>query len=112
MDDEEREEDGGEALTGEVLPAVVTFRDVAHRRADVVMVETGRGKAVPAPVGAPFEATIDAIAERANYGGDYRVFLNGSEVLSPAEIPLDVSGQPNIQAGQRIAITAYDKPGR
>jgi len=114
MEDEEREElreDEEEAVEGEVLPAISTFRDTSHRRPEVVMVETGRGMAVQAQVGVPFESTIDAIAERANYGGDYRVFINGSEILSPTEIPLDASGQPNIQAGQRIAITAYDKPG-
>ena len=107
MEDEEREE----ALEGEVLPAVVTFRDNAHRREGVVMVETGRNKAVPAPVGANLDDTIDQIAERANYGGDYRVFINGSEILNATEYPRDIDGNQVIQAGMRIAITAYDKPG-
>lgn len=110
MDDELDEE--REVLEGEMLPMIPTFRDSARRREGVVMVETGRNKAVPAPVGANLDDTIDQIAERANYGGDYRVFINGSEILSAEEYPRDMNGNQVIQAGMRIAISSYDKPGK
>ena len=72
---------------------------------DVVYVETGRGGAVPIPVGSPFRETIERLAEEAHYGGSYRVFLDGNELLEPEEAP------ESIEAGMRIHITTYDKVG-
>ena len=77
----------------------------ANPQGGVVSVETGRGNAVSVPVGAPFQSTIESIAEQANYGGYFRVFLNGSEILEPSEAP------QSIEEGMRIAIVAYDKVG-
>lgn len=70
-----------------------------------VPIENGRGTAVNVPVGADFAAEIDRIALEANYGGYYRVFLNGQEILEPSEAPA------KIEEGMRIAITSYDKVG-
>jgi hypothetical protein len=77
----------------------------AARSTEVVKVETGRGNVVDALVGAPFEATINRIADMANYGGYFKVFLNGSELVDPETAP------STIQAGMRIALTSYDKVG-
>lgn len=71
-----------------------------------VVVETGRGSSVRAAVGAPFAETIERIADQANYGGYFRVYLNGGEIVDPTNAP------PRIEAGMRIAITAYDKVGQ
>lgn len=77
----------------------------------VVMVETGRNNSVAVPVRqadgtpTPFGETVAAIAEEANYGGYYRVFLNGQELLLESDAP------DNIEEGQRIGITSYDKVG-
>ncbi len=99
----------GQAL---VIQTPVTFNQ-PERGGDTVMVElAGRSRAVPAPIGADFVETIRAIAQRANYGDDPRVFLNRVEILALEDIPLDPDGQRTIQAGQHIAITPYDKPGR
>lgn len=71
----------------------------------VVHVETGRGNAVDVPVGSPFIDTIYRIAEDVHYGGDFRVYLNGSLLLDEADAP------ETVEAGMRIALTPYDKPG-
>lgn len=70
-----------------------------------VFIETGRGQTAEVEVGAPFSATVERISEEANYGGYFRVFLNGREIVRPEEAP------PTIEADMRIAITAYDKVG-
>ena len=70
-----------------------------------IFVETGRGEAVQVTVGDPFFANVTEIADRANYGGYFRVFLNGEEIVDPEEAP------DTIDAGMRIAITSYDKVG-
>lgn len=70
-----------------------------------VFVETGRGQTEEVQVGAPFGPTIEHVAEDAHYGGYFRVFLNGEEILDPAEAPA------TIEAGMRIALTSYDKVG-
>ena len=44
-----------------------------------VHIETGRGQTA---VGQPFGSTIERIAEEAHYGGYFRVFLNGEEILN------------------------------
>ncbi len=70
-----------------------------------VFIDTGRGNAIPVNVGEPFAEAIERVADAANYGGYYRVFLQGREVADPAAAP------QMIAEGQRIAITAYDKVG-
>ncbi len=81
---------------GESLPVVQT---------EQVFIETGRGNAVPVTIGSPFVPTIADIANHANYGRNFRVFLNGSEILNPSEAP------EVIQANHRIVLTPYDKVG-
>jgi len=70
-----------------------------------VFVETGRGQAMAVDVGAPFKETIERLANEAHYGGYFRVFLNGDELIDPDEAP------DKVEAGMRIAITSYDKVG-
>ena len=70
-----------------------------------VNIETGRGQTAEVQVGAPFQETIERVADEAHYGGYFRVFLNGDELLDPNEAPTVV------EAGMRIAITSYDKVG-
>lgn len=77
----------------------------ATRPRGSVWVDVGRGDPVEVPVGIPFVETLDRLAEQAHYGGDYRVFLNGSEIIYIEEAPT------TIEAGMRLAITSYDKPG-
>lgn len=73
---------------------------------ETIPVKVGRGQTADVQVGAPFEETINGLAEDAHYGGYYRVFLNGEEILEPTEAP------ETIQLGMRIAITSYDKVGK
>lgn len=70
-----------------------------------VHIETGRGQTSEVPVGAPFQSTIERLAEEAHYGGYFRVFLNGDEILDPGEAP------GTIEAGMRIALCSFDKVG-
>jgi len=95
MEDEEEEE----AISRTLL------RAAASRPTGSVFVDVGRGDPVEVQVGAPFVETLDRLAEQAHYGGDYRVFLNGSEVLYIEEAPTTIG------TGMRLAITSYDKPG-
>ena len=94
----------GEEATGEEAPTADGF---AHGTdtTQPIFVETGRGEAVPVNAGDPFFATVSAIADRANYGGYFRVFLNGEEIVNPEEAP------DTIEPGMRIAVTSYDKVG-
>lgn len=98
MDDDERVE---EEITEE---EPVAFGNAA-RDGGSVYIETGRGQTTEVQVGAPFQETIDRVADEAHYGGYFRVFLNGEELLDPADSPA------TIEAGMRIAITSYDKVG-
>ena len=77
----------------------------AEHPQDVAYVETGRGQVAEVAVGVPFADTMEELAEQAHYGKYFRVFLNGEELVDPADAP-DV-----VQAGMRIAITSYDKVG-
>lgn len=77
----------------------------ANAEGGTVFVETGRGSSVEVNVGEDFVSTVDRIATQANYGGYYRVFLNGDELLDPSEAP------EKILPTHRIAITSYDKVG-
>ncbi len=92
MDEEDREEEAQPGWVGTT-------------EATQVMVETGRGNAVGVAVGAPFAATVENIAHQANYGGYFRVFLNGDELINPPD------ASKTIEAGMRIAVCSYDKVG-
>ena len=70
-----------------------------------IHIDIGRGHTVEVQVGAPFQETIERIADDAHYGGFFRVFLNGEEILEPTDAP------ETIQQGMRIALTSYDKVG-
>lgn len=70
-----------------------------------IYVETGRGQAVEVQPGSPFIPTVERIADEANYGGWFRVYLNGEEIVNPADSP------EVIEPGMRITITSYDKVG-
>ena len=105
LDDEEELEEGpeGEGRPGEEAPERGWAPEAPGR---TVHVETGRGVGVEVPVGSPFVETVERIAAEANYGGYFRVFLGGSELLERGVAP------ETIEEGQRITITAYDKVGR
>ena len=99
---DERVDEGG----GAVEEDVPTWGTGAPVDAVSVQVETGRGQAVPVAIGSPFLETVERIADDASYGGFFRVFLNGEELLDPTDAP------ENVEAGMRIAVTSYDKVGR
>lgn len=75
------------------------------RESGYVSIETGRGGTVEARVGSNFVTTVNDVAQKANYGKYFRVFLNGEEIKDPSEAPT------NISSDMRIAITSYDKVG-
>lgn len=102
MVDEAREEGGVEEAPVEETPS---WGGEAPAPADTVHIETGRGQTAEVPVGAPFQETVERIADEAHYGGYFRVFLNGDEILDPSEAP------EKVEAGMRIAVTSYDKVG-
>ena len=70
-----------------------------------VFIDTGRGGTEQVNVGTPFSGAVERIAESAHYGGYFRVYLNGSEIVNPEDSP------ETITADMRIAITSYDKVG-
>jgi len=72
---------------------------------EIVNIETGRGDSISAEVGTSFVAAVEAAASQANYGGYFRVFLNGAEIIDPDAAPA------TIEAGMRIQITSFDKVG-
>ena len=94
-DDDDYEDDEREPVT----PWAVADGEEA------VTIETGRGTSCRVAVGAPFEETIVAVAEQANYGKFFRVFLNGHEIVSPDDAP------ETIESDMRIVLTTYDKVG-
>jgi len=103
---EEEPEKEEEGYSDEPATSRTPICERATRPAGSVYVDVGRGQPpVEVPVGAPFVKILDRLAEQAHYGGDYRVFLNGSEVLYIEEAPA------TIEEGMRLAITSYDKPG-
>ena len=81
----------------------VRWADHAAHPEESVFIETGRGQAVEVQVGAPFAETIERLADEAHYGGFFRVFLNGEELIEPEESPA------TIEPRMRIVITSYDK---
>jgi len=70
-----------------------------------VSVDVGRGQGVMVPVGADFVNTLESLAREANYGGFFKIYLNGDEIIDPKDAPA------TIQADMRIAIRSYDKVG-
>jgi len=98
-------------MTEETLDEGMVFEESprfgeTQRPEDHVMVDVGRGgTVVRVNAGSEFVPTLERLADEYNYGGFYRVFLNGSEVLDPGDSP------ETIEAGMRIAITPYDKVG-
>lgn len=102
--DEERVEEEPVEVDAEEGDATHRWDGVATT-GELVFVETGRGQTAEVRVGTPFQEAVEQVANEAHYGGYYRVFLNGEEVLEPEEAPTA------IEAGMRIAITSYDKVG-
>ena len=90
---------------GEVLHAPTGWVDQTIHPDEPVFIETGRGQTAEVQVGAPFQPTIERIAEEAHYGGYFRVFLNGEEIINPEEAPA------TIEPGMRIALTSYRNRG-
>ena len=112
MDDEERDEleledEEPEEVVGEDEEWTPPARWATPERTagQPIFVDVGRGQAVPVNEGDPFEATLTRLADEAHYGGFYRVYLNGSEIINPEDSPA------TIEPGMRVAITAYDKVG-
>jgi len=70
-----------------------------------VPVDTGRGQVVEVPAGSAFVPTLERLAEEAHYGGYFRIFVNGNEVVNPEDSP------DTLEPGMRVAITSYDKVG-
>lgn len=75
------------------------------RAAGTVSVDVGRGRAVNVAVGSDMVNTLETLAREANYGGFFKVYINGQEVINPQDAP------DKVEAGMRIAITSYDKVG-
>ena len=103
--EEERTEERRRELEVEAVDTPQRGFGTQRRTGGVVPVETGRGSAVDVPVGSPFVSTLERIADEANYGGYYRVFLNGEEIVEPGEAP------ETIEEDMRLQITSYDKVG-
>lgn len=115
MDDEDRVEEGP---TGEPEPEYVEPVTFGHEATaqESVHIETGRGQTTEVQSGAPFVATIERVADEAHYGGYFRVFLNGDELienpwLDEGHTEPNPSYPTTIELGMRIAITSYDKVG-
>lgn len=103
---EEEDEEGGE-----LTPARRGWAGATPHPQEPIFVETGRGQTAEVQVGAPFAETIERIADEAHYGGYFRVFLNGREILEPSEM-VNPDGTPKpIEPGMRIAITSYVNHG-
>ena len=102
MEEERTNEDREEVEETQDTPPVRWADHAAHPE-ESVFVETGRGQTIEVQVGAPFAETIEHLADEAHYGGFFRVFLNGEELLEPEESPA------TIEPRMRIAITSYDK---
>ena len=102
MEEERTNEDREEAEETQDTPPI-RWADYAAHPEESVFVETGRGQTIEVQVGAPFAETIEHLADEAHYGGFFRVFLNGEELIEPEESPTI------IEPGMRIVIASYDK---
>lgn len=105
MPDEDERVDVVEEGGGEDVAARPDEWAEETRPQQPIFVDTGRGQGVEVRAGSPFASTLERLADEAHYGGYFRVFLNGSEVINPEEAP------ETIEPGMRLAITAYDKVG-
>ena len=103
-DEEVREEEVAEEPAEEAEERREAFGQAAVD--GTVHIETGRGLTAEVQAGAPFQETIERVADEAHYGGYFRVFLNGEEIINPDEAPA------TIEPGMRLAITSYDKVGK
>ena len=70
-----------------------------------INIVTGRDQTAKVQTGIPFSDAVEKVADDAHYGGYYRVFLNGNEIVDPSDAP------ETIEAGMQIAICSYDKVG-
>ena len=106
MDEEEvREEEEEEEEDEDEEQPTQTWAEGQRGEGQSVFVETGRGQSVEVPANSPFASTVERLANEAHYGGWFRVFLNGAEVVNPEDSP------ETIEPGMRVAITSYDKVG-
>jgi len=102
--EEDDEEDWGEGEEEYHRPGW-TPENTNAPTGEMVSIETGRGNAVQVPAGSNFVQTVEGVADQASYGGFFRVYLNGDEIVDPSRAP------EKIEPGMRIAITSYDKVG-
>ncbi len=104
MTPDEVNEEVGNAEADEPEPRA--WAEEQRAQPQPIHVDAGRGQTVEVQAGAPFAETMERLASDAHYGGFFRVFLNGSEVINPEDAP------QTIEQGMRIAITSYDKVGK
>ena len=104
MDDEERDELEDEEADEDYTPPA-RWATPERTAGQPIFVDVGRGQTIQVNAGDPFEATLTRLADEAHYGGFYRVYVNGSEIINPEDSPA------TIEPGMRLAITAYDKVG-
>jgi len=96
------EDEDNEPIEGEI----VTSAWGGGQTPRTIFIDTGRsGQTAEVRVGDPFQETVKEVSERAHYGGYFRVYLNGTEVVNPEDAPRA------IEAGMRISLTPYDKVG-
>jgi hypothetical protein len=113
---DESDDDG--VIEGEVKQPDIPPRwtPVAGTPVEYVFVETGRGEPVQVRVGELFRNKIETLAEQAHYGGFFRVFVNGQEILEPDAAEAQMKGLPvpptYFEPGMRVVITPYDKVGQ
>jgi len=101
-EDEDEEDEDNEPIEGEI----VTPAWGEGQTPRTIFIDTGRsGQTAEVRVGDPFQETVKEVSERAHYGGYFRVYLNGTEVVNPEDAPRA------IESGMRIALTPYDKVG-
>lgn len=99
------EEGEAQPIVEEEQPHTPEFGEEQRAEGQPIFVDVGRGQAVEVQPVSPFSSTLERLADEAHYGGYFRVFLNGSEVVNPEDSP------ETIEPGMRIAITSYDKVG-
>ena len=105
ISEEEARERGLVDEEEEATEAPRAWAEEAREQVQPIFVDVGRGQTVEVAPGSPFEATTNRLADEAHYGGYFRVFLNGGEVINPEDAP------ETVESGMRIAITSYDKVG-
>ena len=81
------------------------FGAAEQNNPDYVAVDTGGRIAVRIAVGSNFAEEVQRVANEANFGGFYKVYLNDSELEHIEDAP------EKVEPGMRIAIAPYDKAG-